>query len=61
LRNGGRREGIGRYDIGAGMEIGEMNIADRLRAAEIEQIVVAAHVAIPRIEPRSAIAFLVEP
>jgi hypothetical protein len=34
-----RREGIGRYDIGAGVEIREMDLADLIGLAEIEQIV----------------------
>ena len=37
-----------------------MDIAHGLRAAEIEQIVVAAHLAVPGVEARAAITFLVE-
>ncbi len=38
-----------------------MDGADRVRPAEIEQIVVAAHLAVPGVEARAAIALLVEP
>src|SRR5262245_66686849 len=38
-----------------------MNLAHFLGLAENEEIVVAAHLAVPRIEARAAIAFLVEP
>jgi hypothetical protein len=37
-----------------------MDIAHGIPAAEIEKIVVAAHLAIPRVETRSAVAFLVQ-
>jgi hypothetical protein len=37
-----------------------MDFAHRLRPAEIQEIVVAAHLAIPRVEARAAIALLVE-
>ena len=61
LRDAGRGEGVGRDDVGAGAEIGEMDVADRFRLAEDEQIVVAAHLPVPGIEARAAIALLVEP
>ena len=38
-----------------------MDGAHRVRAAEIEKIVVAAHFAVPGVEARAAKAFLVEP
>jgi len=38
-----------------------MNVADFLGLAENEEIVVAAHLAVPGIEARAAIAFLIEP
>jgi len=37
-----------------------MNGAHRVRAAEIEKIVVAAHFAVPGIETRAAIALLIK-
>ena len=40
LRDRGRRERIGRDDVGAGEEVRQMNLADRVRAAQIEQVVV---------------------
>ena len=60
LRDAGRGEGVGRDDVGAGAEIGEVDGAHRVRPAEIEQIVVAAHLAVPGIEARAAKALLVE-
>ncbi len=56
-----RGEGVGGDDIGARAEIREVNVADLGRLAEDEQIVVAAHLAVPGIEARAPIAFLVEP
>ena len=56
LRDAGRGEGVGRDDVGAGAEIGEMNGAHRVGPAQIEQIVVAAHLAVPGVEARAAIA-----
>ncbi len=38
-----------------------MNIAHRVRPAEIEQVVVAADFAVPGVEPRAAKTLLVEP
>ena len=38
-----------------------MNLADLRRLAQDEEIVVAAHLAVPGIEARAAIALLVEP
>ena len=55
-----RGECIGRDDVGAGAEIGEVDRADGVRPGEYEQIVVAAHLAVPGIETRAAKAFLVE-
>ena len=60
LRDARRGEGVGRDDVGAGAEIGEVDGAHRVRPAEIEQVVVAAHLAVPGIEARAAKAFLVE-
>ena len=60
LRDAGRGEGVGRDDVGAGAEIGEVDGAHRVGPAEIEQIVVAAHLAVPGIEARAAKALLVE-
>ena len=61
LGNARRGEGVGRDDIGAGAEIGEMNVADLRRLTEDEEIVVAAHLTVPGIEACAAIAVLVEP
>ena len=60
LRDAGRGERVGRDDVGAGAEIGEMDVAHRVRLAEDQQIVVAAHLAVPGVEARAAIALLVE-
>ena len=60
LGDRGRRERVGRDDIGAGAQVGDVNVADRVRAAQVEQIVVAAHLAVPRVEARAAIAFLAQ-
>ncbi len=38
-----------------------MDVAHRVRAAQIEQVVVAAHLAVPRVEARAAERLLVEP
>src|SRR5262249_30488980 len=56
-----RGERVSGDDIGAGTEIREMNVADLRGLAEDEQVVVAAHLAVPGIEARAAIALLVEP
>ena len=61
LRDAGRGERVGRDDVGAGAEIGEVDGAHRVRPRQIEQIVVAAHLAVPGVEARAAKAFLVEP
>ena len=61
LRDAGRGERVGRDDVGAGAEIGEMDVAHRAGLAEDQQVVVAAHLAVPGVEARAAIAFLVEP
>src|SRR5215831_1540325 len=37
-----------------------MDVAQRVGPAEIEQVVVAPHLTIPRVEARAAIAFLIE-
>ncbi len=61
LRDARGGEGVGRDDIGASTEVSEMNVTDLGRLAENKEVVVAAHLAVPRIESRAAIAFLVEP
>ena len=61
LRDAGRGKRIGGDDVGAGAEIFEVDGAHRLRPAEIEEIVVAAHFAVPGVEAGAAKAFLVEP
>ena len=61
LRDTRRGEGVSRDDIGAGTEVSEMNLTNLRGLAENEEIVVAAHLAVPRIEARAAIALLVEP
>ena len=38
-----------------------MDVAHGVGTAQVEEVVVAAHLAVPRVEPRAAIAFLVEP
>ena len=60
LRDLGGGERVGGNDVGAGAKVSEMNVAHRLRPAQIEQIVVAAHLAVPGVEARAAIALLVE-
>src|ERR1700745_3256434 len=60
LRDRRRGEGVGRNDIGAGTEVLEMDVADRVRAAEIQEIVIAAHLAVPGVETRAAITLLIE-
>src|SRR5262245_5155255 len=37
-----------------------MNVAHGIRPAEVQKIIVAAHLAVPGVEARAAIAFLVE-
>ena len=61
LGDAGRGESVGRNDVGAGAVIGEMNRAHRVGPREIEEIVVAAHLAVPGIEASAAITLLVEP
>ena len=61
LGDAGRGERIGRNDIGAGTKIGEMNSADGFRPGEVEEIIIAANFAVPRVEARAAIGFLLEP
>ena len=60
LRDRGRGEGVGRDDVGAGAEIGEMNVAHRVGLGQDQEVVVAPHVAVPGIEAGAPIAFLVE-
>ena len=37
-----------------------MDVAHRVRPAQVQQVVVAAHLAVPGVEARAAIALLVE-
>jgi hypothetical protein len=60
LGNARRGEGVGRDDVGAGAEIREMDVADRVGLAKDEQIIVAADFAVPGVETGAAIALLVE-
>ena len=60
LRDLGGGERVGGNDVGAGAEIGQMDVAHRLRPAQVEQVVVAAHLAVPGVEARAAIALLVQ-
>ena len=60
LRDRGRGERVGGNDVGAGAEISQMDVAHRVRPAQIEQVVIAAHFPVPGIEPGAAIALLVE-
>ena len=60
LRDRGRRERVGRDDVGAGAEIFEMDPLDRVGLREDEQVVVAADFSIPCVKTRAAIAALVE-
>ncbi len=60
LRDRGRRERVGRDDVGAGAEIFQMDFPDRVGLREDQQVVVAADLAVPGIEARAAIAALVE-
>ena len=41
LRDGGAGEGVGLADVGAGLEVTAVDLADRVRLREDEQIVVA--------------------
>ena len=60
LRDGRRGKRVGRDDVGAGLEVGIMNVADRARPRQIQEIVVAAHFAVPGIEARAAIAVFIQ-
>ena len=60
LGDAGRGERVGGDDVCAGAEISEVDRAHRAGAAQVEEIVIAADLAIPRIEARPAIALLVE-
>ena len=60
LRDRGRRERVGRDDVGAGAQVGEMDVADRVGLGEIEQVVVAAHLAVPGVEARAAELLLLQ-
>jgi hypothetical protein len=61
LRDPRRGERVGRNDVGAGAEIGEMDLADLLGLAQHQQIIVAADLPVPGIEASAAVALLVEP
>ncbi len=60
LRDLGGGEGVGGNDVGAGAEISQMDVAHRLRPAQIEQVIIAAHLAVPGVETGAAIALLVQ-
>jgi hypothetical protein len=60
LRDRGRGKGVGRDDVGAGAEILEMDFAHSIGPTQVEQVVIAAHLAVPGVEARAAIALLVE-
>ncbi len=60
LRDLGGGERVGGNDVGAGAEVSQMDVAHRLRPAQIEQVVVAAHLAVPGVEARAAVALLVQ-
>ena len=60
LRDLGGGKRVGGDDVGAGAEVSQMDVAHRVRPAQIEQIVIAAHLAVPGVEARAAIAFLVQ-
>src|SRR5262249_55001373 len=61
LGDAGGGERIGAHEVGAGAEIGEVDVAHRIGPAQVEEIVVAAHLAVPGVEARAAIPLLVEP
>ncbi len=58
--DGGAGEGVGLDDVGAGEEIGEMDVPHRVRSADVQEVVIAAHIAVPRLEPLAAIAGLIQ-
>ncbi len=61
LRDARRGEGVGGDDVGAGAEIGQMNIADRIGPRQVEEIVVPPHLPVPGVEARAAKRGLVQP
>ena len=61
LRDRRRREGVGGNEIGAGLGIGVVDVLDRLRLGEDEQIVVAANILLPIGEALAAELLLGEP
>ena len=60
LRDLGGGECVGGDDVGAGAKVSQMDVAHRVRPAQIEQVVVAAHFAVPGVEARAAITLLVQ-
>ena len=56
-----RAEGVGRDDVGAGLEVLAVDRPDDVGLGEAEQVAVAAHVAVPVGEALAAVAALVEP
>ena len=61
LGDRGRRERVGRHDVGTGSEVGVVDAADRVRLGDVEQVVVAVDGAVPRVELGAAVGVLVEP
>jgi hypothetical protein len=60
LRDGGGGKRIGADDIGTGAEVSEMNVAHRVRPAQVQQVVVAAQLAVPGVEAGAAESFFVQ-
>ena len=59
LRDPLRAEGVGRDDVGAGLEVLAVDRPDDVGLGEAEQVAVAAQVAVPVGEPLTAVAGLV--
>ncbi len=55
-----RGECIGGNDVCTGAKVSEMDVADGVRPAQIEQVVVTAHLTVPGVEARAAVPFFVE-
>ncbi len=58
LGHGGRIEGVGLDDIGAGVQVGAVNVADDLRLCQRQQVVVALQVGVMIREARAAVVGL---
>jgi len=61
LGDGGARESVGLDDVGAGLEIAQMDVAHRLRLGQHQEIVVALELLLPVAEARTAEILLREP